>query len=168
MNVENLDQLLFEHCFVLFCTTTTFCITILFPPPLPLLLFFFFFLNRNHLHEIFLISPLSSISLPNPVIKKNKNTYQQGDCNKNVHFQSIYQTINPITTKKLFEDEKKNSFKNCRLCCCSSCFVFLLPEPPLPKKGKNFGVLKTLWFSFICNYLFFTLFGTKRKKDENN
>lgn len=62
-----------------------------------------------------------------------------------MHFQSVYQTINPVTTKKyeFFEEEKKNHFplKNVVL-FCFQCFVFFLPQPLLPK--KEFGVLKAL------------------------
>lgn len=100
-------------------------------------------LNRNHLHEIFLNNPLSSISLPGPCVLKT--TYQQGDCNKDMHFQSVYQTINPVTTKNMnfLRKRKKNHIplKDVVLFCCQ-CFVFFLPQPPLPK--KEFGVLKAL------------------------
>lgn len=69
MNVENLDRFLFEHCFTLYFNS--------FLSPFVsssssshFIFFFFFFLNQNHLHKTFLNNPLSSISLPNPVIKK--------------------------------------------------------------------------------------------------
>lgn len=158
-----LNTVLFYFVQLLLLSSSPFCFVLL----------LFFFLNQNHLHKSFPNNPLSSISLPSPVIK---NTHINKEIvRKTCIFQSIYQTINPITTtkKKNFWGREKKSFKQCCLCRCSSvlCFSSPAPQPPLPKKKKShkFGVLKALWFSFICNPSFLLLFLVKReKKDENN
>lgn len=61
-----------------------------------------------------------------------------------MHFQSIYKTINPITTKKLLFLRSKKVFVR--------LFVGFFPSSVAKK--RNFGVFRALWWSFILFLLF--------------
>lgn len=62
-----------------------------------------------------------------------------------MHFQSIYKTINPITTKK-----KASFFWGVK----KSLSVFLWFFPSSVAKKTKFGVFRALWWSFILFLLF--------------
>lgn len=91
-----------------------------------------------------------------------------------MHFQSIYQTINPVTTKIFFGARQKKSFKKCLcprrrrrpVCVALPPFLRLCCQKEKKKKKKKshrFGVFEALWFLFIFKSLFVTLFGKKGK-----
>lgn len=90
-----------------------------------------------------------------------------------MHFQSIYQTINPVTTKIFFwskTKKKKKSFKKCLcLCrspvlCCSSSFSSA--SVAKKKRRRNLTGLVFLKHCDSCSFLkslFITLFWKKGK-----
>lgn len=128
-----LNTVLFYFVQLLLLSSSPFCFV---------LRLLFFFLNQNHLHKSFPNNPLSSISLPSPVIK---NTHINKEIViKTCIFQSIYQTINPITTttKKIFEEEKKNPLNNVVFVVVLFC---VSPPPPPASVAKKKKIISQVW-----------------------